>query len=130
MRRVLVPALALGLGLLAGCGGGGAAKVKGRVVENGQPVQVQGQAALVLYPDAGGKPGTKAYPMALNPDGSFELVVSGGEVEPGPYLISLEVNGPKTTPGVGKYKESFKNYKQELKPGMNDLTIELTKPNG
>src|SRR5207248_3023234 len=105
------------------------AKVKGRVVENGQPVAVQGQAALVFYPDAGGKPGDKAYPAALNPNGSFELVASGGEMPPGTYLVSLEVNGPKSPTGIGKYKDQFKLVRRELKPGTNDLTFDLAKPN-
>jgi hypothetical protein len=132
MKRV---AAVVALLVLAGCGGGGPAKIKGRVLENGQPVSVPGQASLVFAP-AGpdGKAGDKAYAAGLNPDGTFELVASGGEVPPGDYVVSFEVSGGKGTgdapTGLAKYRASFKNVKQTLAPGMNDLTLDLTKPNG
>lgn len=132
MRRVAVVAAAL---LLAGCGGGGNAKIKGKVLENGQPVSVAGQASLVFSP-AGpdGKAGAKAYAAGLNPDGTFELVASGGEVPPGDYVVSFEFSGGKgigaSPTGLAKYRESFKNVKQTLAPGMNDLTFDLAKPIG
>lgn len=126
MKRVLLLAA---IGLLAGCGPD-QARITGRVVENGQPVEVQGQAALVFYPDAGGKPGDRAYPAGLNPDGTFELVASGGSLPPGVYLVSLEVNGPKTNAGIGRFKDQYKLARWELKPGQNDLTIDLAKPGG
>ncbi len=121
--------------LLAGCGGGGNAKIKGKVLENGQPVSVAGQAALVFSPvGADGKAGDKAYAAGLNPDGTFELVASGGEVPPGDYVVSFEFSGGKgtgeTPTGLAKYRASFKNVKQTLAPGMNDLTLDLTKPHG
>lgn len=132
MNRVLAVFAAL---LLAGCGGGGNAKIKGKVLENGQPVTVPGQASLVFSP-AGpeGKAGDKAYAAGLNPDGTFELVASGGEVPPGDYVVSFEFSGGKgnaeSPTGLAKYRATFKNVKQALAPGMNDLTFDLAKPNG
>jgi hypothetical protein len=132
MNRVTAVVAAL---LLAGCGGGGNAKIKGKVLENGQPVGVAGQASLVFSP-AGpdGKAGAKAYAAGLNPDGTFERVASGGEVPPGDYVVSFEFSGGKGTgaapTGLAKYRETFKNVKQTLAPGMNDLTFDLAKPNG
>ena len=121
--------------VLAGCGGGGNAKIRGRLLENGQPVSVVGQASLVFSPvGPDGKAGDKAYAAGLNPDGTFELVASGGEVPPGEYVVSFEVSGGKgigaTPAGLAKYREMFKNVKQTLSPGMNDLTFDLAKPNG
>jgi len=132
MTRVTVLVVAL---LLAGCGGGGPAKIKGRVLENGQPVSVAGQASLVFSP-AGpdGKAGPKAYAAGLNPDGTFELVASGGEVAPGEYVVSFEVSGGKgfgaAPTGLAKYRDTFKNVKQTLASGVNDLTFDLAKPGG
>ncbi|HYH65474.1 MAG TPA: hypothetical protein VD866_12330 [Urbifossiella sp.] len=132
MKRV---SAAFAVLMLAGCGGAGPAKIKGRVLENGQPVSVAGQASLVFSPvGPDGKAGDKAYVAGLNPDGTFELVASGGEVPPGEYVVSFEVSSGKGTgaapSGLAKYREMFKNVKQTLSPGMNDLTFDLAKPNG
>ena len=116
-----------------GCGGG-VGKVKGRVVEGGQPVTIDGQAALMFYLiGADGKPDhAKSYPMTLSKDGSFEMVASGGEVPPGTYLVTLEVNATKSSTGLGKYKGRFNlqdsPLRQEVKAGKNELTIDLAKP--
>jgi hypothetical protein len=132
MRRLTSAAVAL---LLAGCGGGGMAKIKGRVLENGQPVVVPGQASLVFSPARpDGKAGDKAYAATLSGDGTFELVASGGELPPGDYVVSFEaVGGPATgtgPSGLAKYRDTFKDVKQRLKPGDNDLTFDLAKPGG
>lgn len=132
MTRAIVVFAALGL---AGCGGGGSAKIKGKVLENGQPVTVAGQASLVFSPvGPDGKAGAKAYAAGLNSDGTFELVASGGEVPPGDYVVSFEFSGGKgsaeSPAGLAKYRATFKNVKQTLAPGANDLTFDLAKPNG
>jgi hypothetical protein len=98
-------------------------------------VAVAGQAALVFTPTGpDGKAGARAYAAGLDPDGSFELVASGGEVPVGAYLVSLEVAGGKGTAaaptGLAKYRGTFKDVRQELKPGVNDLTFDLAKPGG
>jgi hypothetical protein len=130
MRRVLV-CLAL-TGLLAGGCGGGTAKVKGRLVTNGQPMSFPAtQAAIVLSPlGADGKPDpAKSYSAVVNQDGSFELVASGGELPAGNYQVSIQA--------VGKLKEQLKLFagtdspvRRELKSGLNDITIDVTKSDG
>jgi hypothetical protein len=48
--------------------------------------------------------------------------------------VSFEYSGGKGTSaaptGLAKYRETFKDVKQTLAPGMNDLTFDLAKPNG
>ena len=130
MRTLLLVALAGTLAL--GCAG--ASRVKGRIVENGKPIAVEGQAAVMIYLiGADGQPdASKAYPMSLAADGSFELVGSGGEVPPGTYMVTIEVNGPKSTTGMGRYKGLFgypgSPLRQQIKAGSNDLTVDLAKP--
>ena len=115
----------------AGCGGPSMAKVKGRVVENGQPIASQGQASLVLVPvGEDGKPGTKTYVMEIVADGSFELLASGGELLPGAYEVTLEINGKQAASGVAKFKGAYSHVRIELNSGVNDLTLDLTKPKG
>jgi hypothetical protein len=109
-------------------------RVKGRVVENGQPVSIDGQAAIMFYLiGEDGKPNpSKSYPMPLSTDGSFELVASGGAISPGTYLVSREVNAAKSPTGLGRLKGRFtypnSKLRQEIKAGANDVTIDLAKP--
>jgi hypothetical protein len=121
---------------LAACAAGcssGQGQIKGRVVENGQPITIDGQAALMFYLiGADGKPDpSKSYPLPLSQDGSFELVASGGQVPPGTYLVSFDVNAPKSATGLGRFKGRFtypqSTLRHELKAGANDVTIELAK---
>ncbi|MFO0877558.1 MAG: hypothetical protein U0840_09300 [Gemmataceae bacterium] len=124
--RTLVLMIALLAVCAAGCGSS-KARVKGQVVENGKPVTVEAQAALMfdlIGPD--GKTDTlRSYPVPLNKDGSFELAASGGEVVPGTYKVTLQVNGPKGSSGITLYKGQ--SLKQEIRAGSNVLSVELTK---
>ena len=113
------------LALVAGGCGSGMAKVKGHVLENGQPKSFAGiQAGVMLTllgPD--GKPDpNKSFTAVLGADGSFEVVASGGELPPGMYLVTLNI------PGKGGEKYRAFSARQELKSGTNDLTIDLAKP--
>ena len=129
--------LALGslLCLIAlGCGSG-AARVKGRVVENGTPLQLEPgtQVSLKLSPiGTDDKPDpAKFYTAMLNADGTFEITVSGGELAPGKYQVSLDAFA------AGKMKTKLKPFaltgsklRTELKAGSNDITVDLAKPEG
>lgn len=130
MRRALI-CVAL-VGLLAGGCGGSPAKVKGRLVNNGQPVAVPATQVAVLFApiDASGKPNAlKSFTAVVNADGSFEVLASGGELPPGQYQIAVQAQG--------KLGEQFKALtppnspaRRELKSGTNDLVIDIAKPEG
>jgi hypothetical protein len=117
--------------VLAGCGTD-PARIKGRVLDNGQPLSVPGSGApqSIVFESLGGEAGAgRMYSAMLNPDGTFELVAAGGSVPPGEYRVSFDVTLP------GKDGEKFKRFRgsgsplrRELKPGSNDLTIDLSKP--
>lgn len=124
MKNLLLCVLLAVVTFVVGCGGG-MAKIKGQVVENGTPLPVEGQVALMfdlLGPDGNTDP-SKSYSVPLNPDGSFELVVSGGSVPPGTYKVSVLVNGEKKDKGISHYKGQ--SLQQEIKAGLNTLTIDL-----
>jgi len=107
-------------------------QVKGRVVDNGEPIAVDGQAALMLYRinDAGQPDEAQSYPIPLEKDGTFELVASGGSVPPGTYLVTLMVHGADPKKGIGRYKNAFpypdSKLKQTVEPGSNEVTIDLS----
>jgi hypothetical protein len=65
----------------------------------------------------------RTYTAMLNPDGSFELVASGGELPAGVYQVTVDI--------AGKVGEKYKAFatRRELKPGANDLTLDLARPN-
>ena len=128
---VVLAACAVGCGPAQG-------RIKGRVVENGEPIvapgqAADGQAALMFYLiGADGKPNpSKAYPIPLSPDGTFELVASGGAVPPGIYLVTFEVNAPKSAKGIGRFKGRYSypdsTLRHEVKAGANEVTIDLAK---
>src|SRR4051794_31426964 len=94
-RRALFAAGLLGALLLCGCGGG-KAKVKGRLVENGQAQKFAPQQAhLEFIPlDADDKPQQgKSFTAGVNEDGSFEVLASGGELPPGKYQVTITARG-------------------------------------
>ena len=117
--------------VVAGCGTE-PSRVRGRILDNGQPVAVpaSGTPQTVAFTSLGGEAGAgRMYSAMLNPDGTFELVAAGGSVPPGEYRVSFDVTLP------GNDGEKFKRFRgatsplrRELKPGSNDLTIDLAKP--
>jgi hypothetical protein len=119
--RVGFLAVAVGAGLLAGCGGPKMAPVKGRVMFNGQPVK---EANLTFSPVGQadqletGKPGAGF----TDADGYFVLSTfskyDGALVGMHTVHVSLEDTNP------AKCKKS-KALTLEVKPGSNDFTIEM-----
>ena len=119
---------------VSGCGTD-PARIKGRLLDNGMPLAVAASGApqsvvfIPLGPD--GSDLGRMYSATLGPDGTFELVAAGGSVPPGKYRVSLDIALP------GKAGERFKRFagtgspiRTELKPGSNDLVIDLAKPEG
>lgn len=141
MRRPLALAtLATAAALLAGCGGPQSARLKGRVLgADGQPFTLQkgdqGFMRLLGKAAAGTKGEDPEYPAMLNPDGTFEVVASGGELKPGTYRVALEVVATTRTTKEGRpvqedrLKGRFKADKTtlsvEAKAGPNDVTVTL-----
>jgi hypothetical protein len=131
MKRALVFLALAGL-LAGGCGGSAKAKVKGRLVSNGQPMTFPAsQAAVSLAPiGADGKPDTaKSFTIAVKEDGTFELVASGGELPTGNYQVAIQAMGK-----LGQQLKGFASpnspVRRELKSGANDITIDVAKPDG
>ena len=122
------------VGLASGCGSGPElAKVKGRIVKDGQPLDLPSgiQAAVTFTPILDGKPDdTKSVSAVMTATGEFELVASGGTVPTGKFHVSLLI--------VGKAGEKYKPFaaptttplRAELKAGPNDIVLDLAKANG
>lgn len=129
MRRAL-PVAAVVAALAAGCGGG-MATVKGKLVENGQPKAFGAFSASVQFARIGddGKPDpTRLYSAIVNPDGTFELVASGGELPAGTYQVAIDM--PVKKGGSRPFAPPTSSLRRELKSGPNDFTIDLAKPEG
>ncbi|HVK15230.1 MAG TPA: hypothetical protein VM597_41205, partial [Gemmataceae bacterium] len=113
-----------------GCGGG-MAKVKGKLVENGQHRQFAAFSASVQFAKIGedGRPDTtKMYSAVVEADGSFELVASGGELPAGVYQVAVEMPVKKEERNAFAPPDS--PIRRELRAGANELTIDLAKPDG
>lgn len=126
MRRLaLAAALAA---LAAGCGGKGEpARLKGRLVENGGPREFAPFSASVevfLLGGDGQPDKAKSFTAPVGGDGTFEVVASGGTLPPGEYEVQVHLPAAK-----GKAATKVV-ARRELKPGPNDVTIDLAKPNG
>jgi hypothetical protein len=130
MRCVLL-AVALVALATSGCGGG-MAKVKGRLVSNGQPMTVPGMTVGVVFTPVGAddKPNpTKAYTAVVNEDGSFELVASGGEFPAGKYQVAITATG-KMAAQLKAFAGPNSPIRREFKSGENDIVIDVAKPDG
>ena len=110
--------------LAAGCSPG-IGKVKGQIVENGQPKTFppSTHAIEMSMLGANGEPDNmKSFTAVVDTDGSFEVLASGGQVPPGTYRVSVQ--GPSTKKPTAKV-----SVKREIVVGDNDITIDLAKPN-
>ncbi|HEX3147528.1 MAG TPA: hypothetical protein VHR66_05555 [Gemmataceae bacterium] len=114
----------------AGCSGG-MGRVKGAIVDNGQPVTfppLTGSVQLSPIQPDGTPDMNKVYAAVVNEDGTFELVASGGELAVGMYQVSIELNGNKGPEKAKAFAAKVKPIKREIKSGQNTLTIDLSKP--
>jgi hypothetical protein len=130
MKRTLFLVM-LAAALAGGCAGG-QARVKGRLLHNGEPMTFPPTTvAIELSPvEENGKVDvSQVYSAVVKEDGSFEVVASKGEVPPGTYAVSIQA--------TGQFKAQLKNFapgtsavRRDLEPGKNDLTIDLSRPEG
>jgi len=71
----------------------------------------------------------KSFTMPVNEDGSFELNASGGQLPTGNYQVSIQAMGK-----LGTQMKAFAGtgslVRRELKPGANEITVDVTKPDG
>lgn len=138
MRRWLILLLALGL---TGCGGG-TGKVKGKLVNGGEPVgPPAGEQLMLIFhllgPDDKPEVG-KLYPIGVGPDGSFELVAAGGQLPPGKYMLTLDImplgDSPpgwrSKLPFQGKFTLPDSPLRADVVGGRNSLVVDLAKPAG
>jgi hypothetical protein len=117
--------------VVMGCGDS-PGRVKGRVVENGQPKDFPPMQASVTFDRIGpdGKPDTKSsYTAILNKDGTFEVIVSGGELPSGTYAVSISATGKENKLFKG-FNAAETKVRREIKSGLNDIQIDLAKPEG
>jgi hypothetical protein len=115
---------------LVGCGSG-KARVKGRLVENGQALTFAPTSAaveLTLLKEDGTPDPTKVTTAVVDTDGSFEVVASGGEVPIGTYAIGLKLPAPLQRK-YAKLSPPASPIRRKVAAGSNDLTIDLAKPN-
>jgi hypothetical protein len=82
-RGVLL--LAVGLGLLVGCGGQKRCHVAGQVLHGGKPVPV---GEIYFTPDAS-KANTRSQGFARIRDGRFDTRDGGLPVQPGSYVVRI-----------------------------------------
>lgn len=124
--RFLLFASGLAVLCLAGCGGPDMAKVKGQILEGGQPKSFPptSHSVEIAAVDASDKADpAKTYTAVVNADGTFEMLASGGQLPPGRYLFT--VRGPTIKK---KGIEAPQGAIRELKGGENAITIDLAKP--
>ena len=121
--------LCLAVGILAlataGCGGSPTAKVKGQILENGQPKSFPPSShAVEIAPIsvAGVPDNSKMFTAVVNADGSFEVLASGGELPLGNYVFTVRGSS------AGKKGTQPPGAKRELKSGLNTITLDVAKP--
>jgi hypothetical protein len=130
MKRTVFLA-ALAAALVGGCEGG-QARVKGRLLQGGEPMSFPLTAVAVeLSPvDENGKvDGNQVYSAVVQVDGSFTVTASKGEVPPGTYAVSIQATG-QLKAQLKSFAPGTSAVRRDLEPGTNDLTIDLSKPEG
>jgi len=125
MRFALLSATFLTL-VAAGCGAG-AGKVKGQIVDNGQPKTFPASSYAVEFTllDGKGEPDiSKSYTAVVETDGSFEVRASGGTLPPGTYQVTIKSPGKKSMATASPSPAA----RREIKAGDNVITLDLAKP--
>jgi hypothetical protein len=140
LRRVPAAALAVTLGLAAGCGGGPKfVPVEGKVFIDNQTVQAGEtlKGYVVLYPDQSKGNLTQEYVKGdVGPDGSFKVFTGAREgAPPGSYKVTVDLartnpNNPYDYKALidGKYLEKEKSgivfdVIENPEPGRYDIKL-------
>ena len=128
MKRLTPLLLAL---LLAGCSSA-PAKFRGQLVENGQPMKVPATTLAIevnALTEDGKLDPAKLYPAVVNEDGSFEVVAGGGTLPLGKYAIAIQATGKYQTQ-LKRFAPGTSPIRREIKPGTNEITIDVARPEG
>jgi hypothetical protein len=125
-RSICLAALTALLLAATGCGGG-ATKAKGKVLLNGQPLNLSDKGVLqvALY-KADDKDGKDPYPTLTKPDGTFEVAGKEGRGVPnGTYRVAVEIYDPY--PGTAKLGEKYsaKSTTLSCEVGKGDIVIDV-----
>ena len=126
MRFALLSAVFVTI-LAAGCSGGSTGRVKGKLLENGQPktFPVSTYAVMLTLIGPNGEPDlTKSFTAVVEADGSFEVHASGGALPVGTYQVTIQSPMQKG----GTPKAIPPSAKREIKAGMNEITLDIAKP--
>ncbi len=106
-----------------GCGDNSTGQVKGRLVENGEPKQFPPTSYsvefLLIGPIEPEK--MKAFTAVVDTDGAFQVHASGGLLPVGPYEVTIR-------PPANKKIAARFPLKREVKPGMNEFTLDIARP--
>jgi hypothetical protein len=125
MRFALLSAGLLALAM-AGCGSS-PGRVKGKLLDNGQPKTFPVSTYAVMFTLMGpnGEPDlNKSYTAVVEADGSFEVHASGGTLPPGTYQVTIQSPGKKGA----ALKATPPSARREIKSGDNNITLDIAHP--
>ena len=131
-RQALTAALCLLV--LAGCGGDGRLKPRGRIVKGGAAFTVPEDDYLrvTFFPvTSDGRPPKNTYAATSNgSDGTFQAVGPDGKgIPPGKYRIALEYEGKKKKDIFkGAYDGDRSRFVFDIDSSTKELVLDLDKP--
>lgn len=128
MKRFVALLLAL---ILVGCSSA-PARFRGQLVENGQPLKVPATTLaieVIALKEDGSLDREKLYPAVVNEDGSFEVIAGGGTLPLGKYAVAIQATGTYQTQ-LKRFAPGTSPIRREIKPGSNEITIDVAKPEG
>lgn len=127
MRSVAALLLAI---TLVGCGGAGQAKLEGQLYTRpGEKLKLESnEQAFLSFTGVGadGKPSLEqSYPCQVNPDGTFEMIASGGVLPPGTYRVTLDLIAMKMQDGQGGRPQQIDRFSGRFSRDRSKLDVEV-----